>query len=480
MHLQDKISSLPYISEYYSKKLNKLNIFTVKDLLTYFPRKYEDSTEILTIQQVLLDDTKLDTKIQLKVFFEDIKNIRLKSQKSIQKGIAYDKSGKLECIWFNQPYLLNFINPETEYMIIGKFTKNKSKFVLYPTTIEALKPEKDLVHTARITPKYSLTSGISEKWFRNRMKFLVENISSVEMPRDFEAIEITQEYIKKALKNIHFPENYDALEESINLLSLIELIQIQLKLENNRAKFKKHKAIEINPKSFMEQEKLINELPFKLTKDQMEAIQNLNSQMMQKDIINALIQGDVGSGKTIVSIAISIPVILSGYQVIFLAPTTILAEQQYKNFQTFLKNFNLSINLVTGKTKKQQQADILIGTTAVLARKQNLINKPGLVIVDEQHRFGVNQREDLLSPFTSILNKKEFPHFINMSATPIPRTIAQTMFGDVSVIEIKSKPTNRKPIKTFITPHKQANGFTQLAQQRKLHKTKLKRTGFVR
>jgi ATP-dependent DNA helicase RecG len=475
MLLTDSITKLPYISEKYAQKLARLNIYTIKDLITFFPRGYYDSTNILNIRDIIQNENYLNETVHLKAFLQPVKSIRLRQNRTLQTSKAYDETGEVDCIWFNQPYLKKYIQQHQEFMITAKLRRKGKKFCIYPSLLEPIKTDKELIHTARIVPKYPLTSGLSEKWLRNRIKYLIENISKTQFQNELKTIGVDNNKILEAIRNIHFPKDYLSLEESIQTLTLVELVHIQLKLIKINEKFKKYQPININKKTLKQQKQFIETLPFELTTDQRQAIENITKTMIEKKILNALIQGDVGSGKTIVAIAAALPIVLSNYQVIFLAPTTILAEQQFRSFKKLFAKFNISIDLVIGAKKKaNEQADILIGTTAILSRKSNLIKKPGLIIVDEQHRFGVNQREDLLAPFENILENKNFPHFINMSATPIPRTIAQSLFGDIDVIEINTKPRNRKKIKTYlIDKNKEKKLLDWLTLEMRKHKNQV-------
>jgi len=450
MQLYDTVTVLKQISGSYSFLLNKLGIYTIKDLLTYFPVKYIDSTKVKTIQE-MLSGNDFDEDFLIKIKIRNFKNTFLKSKKTIQQATLYDESGEIKCIWFNQPFLKDVLKEQKEFLMLGKVIVKPKSFQFSSKLYEPVINDRESVHLGRIAPEYSLTEGISKKWFRNRVKNLIDNLPTIEIKDEFGIEKMSESDINDLLSEVHFPSNSDKLEKAIDILSKYELTNIQLKLEEKRQKAIKFTPPELNIQNNTELAlNFIKKLPFILTEDQLNVIKDLIDRMSKKILLNDLIQGDVGSGKTILAIIASFIVVKNKYQSVILSPTTILAKQHFKTFTTFLKGYNIGIELVTSDNKNTITKDILIGTSAVLARKENLIKKLGLIVVDEQHRFGVVQREELLKPFSNIINKDNYPHFINMSATPIPRTIAQVFFGDVRVNTIRTKPKGRLSIKTFL------------------------------
>jgi len=450
MQLYDTVTVLKQISGSYSFLLNKLGIYTIKDLLTYFPVKYIDSTKVKTIQE-MLSGNDFDEDFLIKIKIRNFKNTFLKSKKTIQQATLYDESGEIKCIWFNQPFLKDVLKEQKEFLMLGKVIVKPKSFQFSSKLYEPVINDRESVHLGRIAPEYSLTEGISKKWFRNRVKNLIDNLPTIEIKDEFGIEKMSESDINDLLSEVHFPSNSDKLEKAIDILSKYELTNIQLKLEEKRQKAIKFTPPELNIQNNTELAlNFIKKLPFILTEDQLNVIKDLIDRMSKNILLNDLIQGDVGSGKTILAIIASFIVVKNKYQSVILSPTTILAKQHFKTFTTFLKGYNIGIELVTSDNKNTITKDILIGTSAVLARKENLIKKLGLIVVDEQHRFGVVQREELLKPFSNIINKDNYPHFINMSATPIPRTIAQVFFGDVRVNTIRTKPKGRLSIKTFL------------------------------
>lgn len=454
MKLDDSVTVLPQIKGAYSKHLERLGILTVKDLLTYFPTKYVDTSVITSIKDVIYSND-FENSFQIKVSIENFKSAFLRGGKTIQTSKVSDDTGNLTLMWFNQPYLKDVLQEGKEFIFSGKLKKNKvGRLQFVPSLYEEILPSRELVHLARFTPEYALTQGISKKWFRNRMKYLVDNIDLLEIPNELEEKGYTKAELISAIKLLHFPESLDNLEKYYELLSLYELVHIQLKLEKRRAESVKLAAPEFKINEYHKEQikQFIHSLPFELTADQKVVVKNIEESINRGNLLNELIQGDVGSGKTIVAVIAALIAALNDFQSVLLAPTTILAKQHFLTFNNLLRNWGVESELVTSDNKNTESKPILIGTSAVLARKKSLINNLGLVIVDEQHKFGVQQREELLEPFEEVLSKKHFPHFINMTATPIPRSIAQAFFGDVSISFIKTKPKGRLPIKTHIVP----------------------------
>ncbi|MDQ7020439.1 MAG: DEAD/DEAH box helicase [Candidatus Dojkabacteria bacterium] len=272
---------------------------------------------------------------------------------------------------------------------------------------------------------------------------------------------VSEEYsnidLVSLIHKLHFPVGFNELDESVKTLSALELTDIHLRILNNKSS-----NIRM-PVELKLDESYLNEFmslfPFTPTKDQTEIIKNIFKSLKDGVLLNDLVQGDVGSGKTLIAMFIAFIVAKSGYQTAILAPTTILAAQHYENLSNIFKEYtNIEVSLVTSSnTKHSNESNIIIGTTALLSRKKRVFNKLGAVIVDEQHRFGVHQRSELLSAIDEQIEDNRYPHFINMTATPIPRTIAETFFSDIKLHTIKTKPKGRMPIKTFVVPESKRN-----------------------
>ena len=301
-------------------------------------------------------------------------------------------------------------------------------------------------------PEYKLTNGISKKVFRRWISNCLEQIEDIEITEELKDLTELPLSLKQSLKIIHFAEDFETLDSALKTLSIYELVNIYLKLLTKRQLNQGIKSPTVL-KSFNTENiftLITNLINFELTQDQSKIIKNILEKIKNEELINEIIQGDVGTGKTVVAVAASVAMAVNGYQTAILAPTTILAKQHYNNFSKLLEKLRIEVELVSSEKKKSNPAPILIGTSAIMARKTDLISNLGMVIVDEQHKFGVNQRENLLKPFSFPANQT--PHFINMTATPIPRTISQIIFGDIELETIKTKPKGRLPIKTLLVP----------------------------
>jgi ATP-dependent DNA helicase RecG len=444
MQLGDSVTVLPNIKQAGASKLAKLGIETVCGLLTYFPRYIQDNAEVLR-----LDQLQPDTEAVVKAQIHGLRSVRIRGGRTLQTALVVDDTNNLQAMWFNQPFLVKQVNAENWYLLKGKLKQSKNKWVFYPTQVEQADEGKETLALGRLTPVYPLTAGVTVGWLRKR---IYELIQSLEQIQDLPNLDFLQQPLTKSLTAIHFPESEVEYQQACGDLGLTELVDLQLKVKQQLASHPQQQAPVISGFS-KNLNQFLKNLPWELTPDQATAINELIADLSSGVATQRLLQGDVGSGKTIVAIAASLAVASAGYQVAILAPTTVLAQQHYQSFQKYLAQFNVSVALVTANTKTDTPHDILIGTAAVLARKQNIINNLGLVVVDEQHRFGVRQREELLAPFTSELTAHEWqPYLLNMTATPIPRTLALSLFSTLQVSTISTKPKGRLPIKTFIVP----------------------------
>lgn len=470
MELSTPVTDLPQISSQYTKKLSKLGIFTVKDLLTHFPTYHKDTTKISTVESIAGQG-----KFVIQAFPKSVKSIRLRNRLTLQSAILSDATGSIKATWFNQPYLEKALSPENEYLFVGNAKISKAnKLEFYPESFEQVIEGKESVHIGRIAPQYSLTAGISIKWLRNRIKHLIDHLDDISdlgdelaktqySTKELNSSPVINYSLRRALHDMHFPETNEEMKPAREKLSLMELTNLQLLMIERRAGSKKYKApqIKLNTQTV---NKFISELAFKLTPDQLESVSQIIDDIQKDTPMNRLLQGDVGSGKTIVAVIAALAAQSSGWQTVILTPTTVLARQHYISFQNYLENYGVSVELVTGERKDAKSADVLIGTSAVLARKHNLIKNLGLVIADEQHRFGVHQREELLAPLE--LDMKYYPHCLDMTATPIPRTMALGLFGDLEISTINTKPQGRLPIKTYVVPEEKRSDSQEWVKQR--------------
>lgn len=444
----------------YAEKLGKLGIFTVRDLLTHFPRYHKDTSTVTNIIDILGEG-----KYTIKASVQKLTSVRIRGGRTLQKATLSDDTESIQATWFNQNYLSKALKPNEIYLFQGNVKQRGTHLEIFPNNFEQIIEGREQLHLGRLSPQYALTSGISIKWLRNRLKYLLDRIDGLDIQDELYDLDKGIE-IGRALNTIHFPEDLEKLEEAKYRLGLFELTNLQLQVLQRKAK-QKSKAPILNPDS-KQLTDFIDSLPFTLTEDQLSSIEEVIKDLKSDTPMLRLLEGDVGSGKTIVAVVASLIAKLSGKQTVVLAPTLVLANQHYKTFQKFFDGVDIKVELVTGEVKsndKSKNSDVLIGTSAVLARKQEIITDLGLVIVDEQHRFGVRQREELLAPILKE-GSKTIPHLLNMTATPIPRTLALAMFGDVEVSIINTKPKGRLPIKTFLVPdEKRGNSYDWIREQ---------------
>ncbi len=455
MRLSDSVTIIPGVSDRYASKLTRLGITTIKDLLTHFPRAYADESGLTDIASL-----RVGEKTVIKAYPHSVRSIKLRTGKTLQTGMLSDDTGSIKSSWFNQPWLEKQLNSEKEYLFSGTPKDYRGSITFFPTGVEAVKSSGEQLHLGRIVPLYRLTEGISAKWLRSKVKVLVENLNlAAELLDITKKLKLDDELdLLEAIYHVHFPNQEEDLTKARHNLQLLELANLHLKVRWQQASKEKFSAPEVVIDRNLVEDFITN-LKFKLTADQNKVLsQTLAEIEGAESPMNRLVQGDVGTGKTIIAVSLALAIVRAGYQVVVLAPTTILAEQHFQNFTDILKDYNLAIKLVTGNTKAKDTGQILIGTSAILARKQHLIQKLGLVIVDEQHRFGVQQREELLKPLLTEKTApqrgglKVLPHLLTMTATPIPRSLALVLFKDIKVSTIRTKPQGRKPINTFIVP----------------------------
>ena len=425
--------------------LNKLKIYTLKDLITYYPRDYEDRSKPQNIC-----DCEDGTEVLIEAMpIGKITEFR-KGKMIISKLVVKDQTGTCYITWYNQGYLRNRFIPMKFYRFFGKVSKKGNRIEMNSPVFDDIEQTKN---TGKIIPIYPLTYELKQSTLRR----IIENgLLEVNGKLD----ETLPEYILKennlldintAIERIHFPIDFSDYNKSRNRLVFEELLTTQLallKLKNNYERAQNG----ITFRKDVKMSDVINVLPFKLTKSQLRVLEEIDNDMESEKSMNRLLQGDVGSGKTVVAMISAYKAVKSGYQVAIMAPTAILASQHLESFQSILSQFGIRCELlISSITKKKKmeilerlqngEIDILIGTHALL--EENVLFKNlGLVVTDEQHRFGVKQR-------ATIATKGKNPDTIAMSATPIPRTLALILYGDLDISIIDELPPNRKKIETY-------------------------------
>ncbi|KPJ73642.1 ATP-dependent DNA helicase RecG [Parcubacteria bacterium DG_74_1] len=462
------LEKIPRVGPQYQKRLKRLGIKTVGHLLFHFPHRYEDFSNVIPISEVKRGEM---VSVQGKIL--DIKNIRtFRKRMVLTQALVGDTSGSLQVIWFNQPYLINNFKKGDFLFLAGKMNQSKSGRYLSSPAYEKISDElrfknSDLIHTGRLVPVYPETEGLSSRWLRFIIRPLLDQLKdevSDPLP-DY----LTKKYnfldLKEALWQIHFPDSLRLAQESKKRFIFEELFILSLFVLRERTKLAKEKSVSV-PLNVGLAKQFVKSLPFQLTDDQKKASWQILKDLERPFPMNRLLQGDVGSGKTVVAAMAALNTVKTGYQIALLAPTEILTQQHYQTFNLLLKKNKISIGLITGKENKFKnknikrkgllrktksgEVDILIGTHA-LVQKEVKFGKLALVIVDEQHRFGVEQRAGLCQ------QKDLIPHFLSMTATPIPRTLSLTIYGDLDLSLIKELPKGRKKIITEIIPPEKRN-----------------------
>lgn len=367
---------------------------------------------------------------------------------SITKIKIKDKTGILNIVWYNQKYLKNYFKKNIEYIFTGKISYKFNTIQLESPEYEVYEPDL-MLSNGKIVPKYTMGNRMSQKIIRSIIKFALDNLE--DGFTEFLPCIILKKYklcsIDYAIENIHFPKTYDAFILARKRLVFEEVFLMQLMLLNLKKIKKLVSSIKLIDLNIYD---IYSKIPFILTDAQNKVINEILYDIKKGISLNRLVQGDVGSGKTIIAIVIAYLFVKNEYQVILMVPTEVLAKQHFLEFKNILLNFNIS--LLTGSTNKKEKeliykdiksgkTKIIIGTHALIQDKVEY-NKVGLVITDEQHRFGVKQRE-------ALFNKGEVPHVLIMTATPIPRTLAITLYGDVDISTIDELPPLRKKIDTY-------------------------------
>ena len=448
MGLEKEIQYVKGVGPNRAKLLQKLGINTLEDLITYYPREYEDRSKPKMITSLVDGEETLIEAMVVSRMSEQ----RIRKNMTIYKLIVRDETGTCLLTWFNQSYLKNKFVLGQKYKFYGKVSVKYGKIEMNSPVYDTEETSKN---TGKIIPIYPATYGLAQTTIRqvmeNGLKVVNEERLLEETLPDYIIDEYKLSDTKTAIKEIHFPKDFTSFEKARKRLVFEELLSMQLalmSLKNQYTKDEKGIAFDKNIKI----SDVINELPFRLTKAQLKVLEEIDYDMEKEKPMNRLLQGDVGSGKTIVALIAAYKAVKCGYQAAIMAPTAILASQHLESFEGILNKFGIRCELLIGsvtKKKKEEmlerlkngEIDILIGTHALL--EENVIFKNlGLVVTDEQHRFGVRQRG-------VIAKKGEHPDVLVMTATPIPRTLALILYGDLDISIIDELPPNRKKIDTF-------------------------------
>lgn len=526
--LNTKIQFMKGVGPKIGAKLNKLGLETAGDILFYYPRNYLDFTRITKIADIRSNEGE---KVTIQGRILGISNKRTSRRRfTVTEAVVEDNTGSIKVIWFNQPFLLKMLPAGREVILHGKIDFNfYTREVVMESPVRTLFP--------RIEPIYGETAGLTSKYISKLVSSLKSQIFTIEeyLPdyllchseADLSAEESSEAMrpigldpsprqvgtqddkllgIQEALQNIHFPQNSEMLEKSRRRIAFDELFMISLRANLSKEEIKKENAPVISDKKEGCKE-FESSLPFELTGDQAKTTRQILDDMKKNVPMNRLLNGDVGSGKTAVAAIAAYVAVKAGYRVAVMCPTSILASQHFETFCNMFKNFDIGVGLYTRERKERSiminplageqkskshyssfpaaagsrhggdiihNSNIIIGTQALIQEGVDLENL-GLVIVDEQHRFGVKQRGALLSLQSAVSSQQSDqktancqlpttnrmrPHFLSMTATPIPRTLHLALFGDLDISVIKEKPKDRKEIKTrFVLPQNRNKAY---------------------
>ena len=447
--IYSKLEDIPtkYITAKQLSNLKSLGISTVYDLVYYFPRAYDDRTNIKKIGEL-----KFNEYVVLKANVMSVVNLTVRNGKKIVKAMVSDGTGIMEILWFGMPYIKKSLKIGEEYLFIGQ-TKKSAVFQLINPEYKLFSGQQK-VSESEILPIYSSNKNITqnslrklvEKFLVNFLNYFEENIPK-ELIKEYKIMER-----KSAIKNIHYPVSMKEIEEAKRRFAIEELLILELGILKNRfiIENSNSKNYEVEGKKEKVRE-FLSQLTFNLTNAQKKVIKEIYDEISNGKIVNRLIQGDVGSGKTVVAMVMLIYMAENGYQGALMAPTEILANQHYLGIKERLEKIGLRVELLTSsiKVKKKNEildgiangdVDIVIGTHSLI-EDDVIFKKLGLIVIDEQHRFGVNQRNKLRE-------KGFLGNLLVMSATPIPRSLALSIYGDLDLSIIDELPPGRTPIKT--------------------------------
>ncbi len=437
----------------YISKLKEMGIRTLRDLLLYFPRAYRDEQEFTRICDMRTDEVNV---VQGKI--KSIVNTRTRAGKAMTRAVVADETGELSVLWFNQPHLKQMFFKGGEIILTGKLKFELGRITMLSPKYE--RPRENLLHTGRIVPVYPESEEITSKWLREKI-FLM--LPYADYFHDYMPEGLLKEEglmrLSDAIYHVHFAEDNQALERARERLGFDELFVLQFMALRRKKRWQQMFEGGARGGRQVEIQRFLDVLPFDLTGAQSRVIDEILSDMVRDFPMLRLLQGDVGAGKTVVAAAAIYAAKDSGLQSALMAPTEILARQHYKGLLKLLAQFDFNIQILTGSTPASERDDVLrqmasgtcdlvIGTHALIQEGVSFANL-GLAVIDEQHRFGVKQRD--------MLKKHGSPHVLSLSATPIPRTLALTVYGDQDISILDELPPGRQEIITRIVPELKRN-----------------------
>ncbi len=446
MKPDQKVTALKGIGSKRAEALAKKQIYTVRDLLFLFPRQYEDKRVFYSPHTLIEGKVTVTVDIQSKGYtYYPKRNFSIAGY----QAWCTEFDGMLKLTWYNQPYMLKNVQPGKTYYCYGRLLKEKGRYTMVNPKC-ALKSEPG--NFFELTPIYPKIEGVPQSLIQNAIADFIKKSNQILQPEPplwlAEAFNLPS--FSKALQYIHRPKNNDEIEQGYLRLKVEEALKIHLGLLHVKQDLQES-SFEFSRWEKIEQ--FVRRLPITLTRGQSDALEDIVADFKSGQVMNRLIQGDVGSGKTVLAVIACFFVAVNGYQSAYMAPTDILARQHYKTFKALLDPFGIRVGLLTGTLNSEEERtvrqglqngdiSVVIGTHALI-QEATLFYHLAFVVTDEQHRFGVKQRARLAT------KGSEAPHVLIMSATPIPRTLALILYGDLHISKIKEKPKGRKPVKTF-------------------------------
>lgn len=459
MNLESSVQLIKGVGPETAKKLEKLGVVTIYDLLTFWPRRYDDYSEVLPIKEIKPGGVTVKAKI------ESIKTKRVRRGMHLTEAVIRDDSSAIRVVWFNQPYREKYFQANKEYYFSGLYDFSFNRYVLQSPTVEEAK--EFTTNTARIVPVYAQTKGLDSREIRKALAEITSMFQ--ELPET-----LPEEIIKKnnlstfaiAALQLHWPEDQQKLAEAKERIGFEEIFAYVLAGQMNKRQVEQEIALKIEFDSAIAKQ-YTTALPFELTDSQKlvswEILQDINKETP----MNRLLEGDVGAGKTVVAAFAAYIAARQGIQTAVMAPTELLARQHAQTLADLLEPLGVSVGLLTSAVKGKSKAtlkdqlasgavDIAIGTHALIQDSVSF-KRLGLIVVDEQHRFGVKQRQKLVD------KAEKIPHILSMTATPIPRSLALTVYGELDISLITQKPSNRLPIQTIIwSPNSRAQLYQKI------------------
>lgn len=458
--LSDAVSVIPGIGDARIAQLDRLDIRTLEDLIYHVPFRYDDRSDQTAIAQVPVGET-----ISLVGEVLSVVSQRTRSGMTIQKGLFTDGTDTLAVVWFNQPFLSRVFAKDHHVILTGKVKQQGGTLTLQSPTYELVQPSLD-ANSEALFPVYSLTQGLSNKWMRAKIRYALKATHIPDwMPEKIKATYALLP-LADALQSLHDPQSSRELALGKERLAFDELFLLQLRAQRYKSLWQEKSNSHMISMDEQLYEHYRASLPFDLTSAQVRVISEILADMAADIPMNRLLQGDVGSGKTAVAAAALLASSSAGLASVVMAPTEILADQHARTLRSLLEPLGVHVSVQTRNAwDDMEPTSVIVGTHAVLHRE--LPADIGLVIIDEQHRFGVSQRAQLLDARTT-------PNVLSMTATPIPRTIALSLYADLDMSVIDEMPVGRAPVTTWALPEgKRANSYAWIRAQVRQHQARV-------